>query len=537
MSLFERITTLLVGGSGRLATIDSAKAAPPPSPLAPVDLTDPGQVTAVMELAARIGEILLSSGTSNSDSKTQIHAVTSAYGLHYVHVDITMNTITLHTSIGTTRRTPINVFRVVRRMTTDFSKLSEVDRLIRSIQAGATPPEVAEKILDDITTSPASYGTVTAVLGWGLMGGSISVLLGGGILVAITATLTAILLITVNIFLDRRRLPVFFQNVFGGIIATVPAALIYEVASDLGTEILPSQIIASGIVVMLAGLTLVQSLQDGITGAPVTASARFFETLLYTGAIIAGVAIGIQASGLIGITLPPLEVIALPNFSSSTVKVAAGGLAAAGFAIACFAEWSSVVVSSITATAGSVFYYFIFLQLGLGEVFAASLAAVIIGLAGGLLARRFLIPPLITAVVGITPILPGLAVYRGMYASLNEQMLLGFTNIALALATACGLAAGVVLGEWVARRIRRPARFNPYRAFRAARRVSFVRLAGAANQSVKRLPRRVNRPFGPVPPAEAAHSGFHPGGGHLQAVAQEGVDKPGEAGELPGPSS
>ncbi|MGP6174574.1 threonine/serine exporter ThrE [Corynebacterium sp. A21] len=523
MSFFNRLGTLLTGSPGRLATIDSAKAAPPPSPLAPVDLTDPGQVTAVMELAARIGEILLSSGTSNSDSKTQIHTVTSAYGLHYAHVDITMNTITLHTSIGTTRRTPINVFRVVRNMTTDFSKLSEVDRLIRSIQAGATPPEVAEKILDDIATSPASYGLFTSILGWGLMGGAISVMLGGGWLVAVTATITAILLMSVNVLLARHRLPLFFQNVFGGIIATVPAAIIYAIASNLGMEILPSQIIASGIVVMLAGLTLVQSLQDGITGAPVTASARFFETLLYTGAIIAGVAIGIQCAGLLGIVLPPLEVIALPNFSSSTVRVISGGLAAAGFAIACYAEWSSVVVSSITAAAGSVFYYFVFLQIGLGGVFAASLSAVIIGLAGGLLARRFLIPPLITAVVGITPLLPGLAVYRGMYASLNEQMLVGFTNIALALATACGLAAGVVLGEWAARRIRRPALFKPYRAFRAARRVSFEKLSLAT--TAKRRPRRPVWDADTADPSTGAHSGGHPGGGAHQLPVPEDVDK------------
>ena len=130
------------------ATIDVVKAAPPPSPLAPVDLTDPGQVSGVMDIAARIGGILLSSGTSNSDAKEQIHAVASAYGLHYCHVDITLNTITVFTIVGTSNRAPISVFRVVRKLTIDFSKLSEVDRLIRSIQAGATPPELVVMQVD-----------------------------------------------------------------------------------------------------------------------------------------------------------------------------------------------------------------------------------------------------------------------------------------------------------------------------------------------------------------------------------------------------
>lgn len=476
----SRLGARLVRGHGRLSTVDAAKAAPPPSPLAPVNLTDPAQVAAALELAARIGEILLSSGTANGDTKTQIHAVTSAYGLHYTHVDITMNTITLHTSIGTTRRTPVNVFRVVRNMTTDFSKLSEVDRLIRSIQAGATPPEVAEKILDEITSTPASYGIITSILGWGLFGGSISVMLGGGFLVALTATLTSMLLMGVNAVLARHRLPQFFQNVLGGFIATVPAAIMYAVALEQGIAISPSQIIASGIIVLLAGLTLVQSLQDGITGAPVTASARFFETLLQTGAIVAGVAIGIQSSGLLGISLPPLETIAPANIQSAAVQTVCAGLASAGFAIACYAEWSSVWVSGLTGLAGAIFYNLVFIPAAFGEVFSAAASATVIGLAGGLMARRFLIPPLITAIAGITPMLPGLSVYRGMYASLNEQMLVGFTNLALALATACALAAGVVLGEWIARRIRRPRKFNPYRAFRAAGRASFRRLARAA---------------------------------------------------------
>lgn len=475
-TLFERIGSLFTG-TGRIATIDAARSAPPPSPLAPIDLTDYAQVAGVMDLAARIGDILLSSGTSNSDTKTQIHAVTSAYGLHYCHVDITMNTITIFTNIGTTKKTPVNVFRVVRSLSTDFSKLSEVDRLIRSIQAGATPPDVAEKILDELAATPPAYGTFTSIMGWGLFGGSIAVMLGGGVFVAIISSLTSMLIMMVNTWLSRHSLPYFFQNVFGGIIATMPAAIIYAVAARYGLQILPSQIIASGIVVLLAGLTLVQSLQDGITGAPVTASARFFETLLFTGGIVAGVGIGIQLSAVFGVTLPPLEAIAAPNFTSTTVRVISGGFAAAGFAIASYAEWSSVLLSGITGMAGSAFYYFLLLPMGVGSVIGSAVFAIIIGLAGGLLARRFLIPPLITAIAGITPFLPGLSVYRGMYAALNEQMLIGFTNIATALAIASGLAAGVVLGEWIARRLRRPPTLNPYRYFRAARRFSFQQVA------------------------------------------------------------
>lgn len=465
---------------GRISTVDAAKAAPPPSPLAPIDLTDHSQVAGVMNLAARIGDILLSSGTSNSDTKVQIQAVTAAYGLYYCHVDITLNTITIFTNIGVERKTPVSIFRVVHKLDTNFSKLSEVDRLIRSIQAGATPPEIAEKILDDLEQSPASYGFPTSLAGWALMGGAVAILLGGGWAVALMSFVTSGVIIGVATLLSRVGLPQFFQNVTGGFIATMPAAIAYSLALDYGLEIKPSQIIASGIIVLLAGLTLVQSLQDGITGAPVTASARFFETLLFTGGIVAGVGLGIQLSGAIGVMLPALETATAPNPASIAVRVVAGGVTAAAFAVGCYAEWSSVVIAGVTALVGSTIFYFM-MSLGTGGVVAAAGAATAIGFAGGLLARRFLIPPLIVAIAGITPMLPGLSIYRGMYAALSEQTLIGFTNIAVALATASALAAGVVFGEWFARKLRRPPRIRPYRALIKATQFSFQELRDTEN--------------------------------------------------------
>ena len=65
-SVFTVLRRLATGG-GRIATIDAAKAAPPPSPLAPVDLTDPAQVAGVMDLAARVGDCLLYTSPSPRD--------------------------------------------------------------------------------------------------------------------------------------------------------------------------------------------------------------------------------------------------------------------------------------------------------------------------------------------------------------------------------------------------------------------------------------------------------------------------------------
>lgn len=441
-----------------IATIDAVRAAPPPSPLAPIDLLDEVSIAEAMDVAARIGDLLLSSGTSNKDTIAQIRAVTSAYGLVHTQVDITLNTITLFHHIAE-ESAPLTVFRVVGRMSTDFSKLSAVDLLIRSIQAGATPPRAAGKLLDEITLTPTSYGTKISLLGWAGLAAATAIMVGGAALGAVVAAVVAAAITVMNNRLELRGLPLFFRALLSGVVTTVAAAALYSL-----TGISPSHVIAAVIIVMLARLSLVQSLQDGITGAPVTASARFFETTLMTGAIIAGVGAGIEISALLGHNLPPLESFLHSPTRGLAEPVIACAIASACFALACYAPWRSVMVSGLTAACGAIAYHLILTVEGLSVIVATTAAAVVVGLFGGLLARRFLIPPLITGIAGITPLLPGMAMYRGMYAGLNEQILLGMGSIALALSVAGALAAGSVFGEWVARRLRRPPRMSFYTA-------------------------------------------------------------------------
>ena len=481
---------MLRGSRQRVATIDAARTSPPPSVLAPVVLTDPTQVAAVMTIAARIGEILIANGTTSSDAIAQIRTVTSSYGLHYCHVDITVNTITMNTVIvGKEKRTPVTVFRVVTMMSENYHKLQEADRLIRSIRAGATRPEMAEKILEDIDRSPIPYRNTRFLAGWFVMGAAVSILLGGDWLMSLIGGITAFLIMGFNKILSRNSLPYFFHCVIGGFLATIPAAVFYDFSAHIGHTIVPSQVIASGIVVLLAGLTLVQSLLDGITGSPVTASARFFQTVLFTGGIVAGVAMGLHVSDVVGVSLPPIEtMLGKPSLDSVVWRILGGATAAGAFAVTCFAEKPAVFLSFITAGAGSAMYYLFLLPLGTGRFIATTACAIVIGLAGGLIARRYLISPVITAVAGVTPFLPGSGIYRGMYAVMNEQMVVGLTNIFMAIATCMALAGGVVFGEWIARRLRAPQTYLPYRALKRVGRMTFGSMAGVSRKRPRRNP-------------------------------------------------
>lgn len=446
------------------ATIDVA-AAPPLAPLAPVDLSDRGQVTGVLEIAARIGEILISAGSTNSDASDQVKAVTESFGLWFVHVDLTSNRIRLFANVSEDRRNPVTVVRVVAPAPQNFRKLMQVDRLIRDIHSGHASPLDAETRLDAIHRAPDPIGLPGVVASFAVMSGAVAFLLGGNIPVALISTIAGAVIIWMSAWLGKHGLPIFFQNTAGGIFVAFLAAITYDWGQYLGLSIRPSMVIATSIIVMVAGLTLVQAIQNGVTSAPITGTARLFDAIIITAGIVAGIAIGVSLAGSLGFSLPPVETVPVPNFASNTVRVLGSIFATSGFARACYADWPSVFISALTAACGSSLFYFVLIPQGVGDITGSTLTSVLIGLIGGFLGRRYLIPPLIISIAGITPLLPGSAIYRGLYGLLHDQILVGFSNLSYAIAIATALSSGVVFGEWIARRFRRPPSLDHYRRF------------------------------------------------------------------------
>ncbi len=439
----------------RQATIDTIDSgAIMVSPRAPIDFDDETAVTEVLDLATKIGAVLLDSGTAAIDTQEQIRYVAGIYGLESVDVDVTYNTIVVCARLGA-NRPPVTTMRQVYYRSMDFTRLAQTDRLVRRIRNTALRPATAHRIVDDIITAPHPYPHWVATIAWGVMASGISVFLGGRLVVGIIALLTTMVVVLANRALNRIGTPLFFQQVVGGFVAVVPAALAYAAAPRFGIELVPSQIIASGIIVLLSGLSLVGSVEDAITGAPITGVARFFELLLMTGGIIAGVSMAIRLLEATGIFLPTITTTTDFGFVDGPVRVVAGGVAAAAFALASYAELRALPVAFIAGALG-VAVVVVASGLSAGIIIASSIAATATGLFGGLLARRALTPPLVVAVAGITPLLPGLALYRGLYGILNSQSLAGFTSLASAFAVGCALAAGVTLGEFVARALRRP---------------------------------------------------------------------------------
>ena len=91
----------------------------------------------------------------------------------------------------------------------------------------------------------------------------------------------------------------------------------------------------------------------------------------------------------------------------------------------------------------------------LGRTWGSAAAAVTIGAVCYLVAGRFRVPPLVVVVPAIIPLLPGLDIYRGLALFAEGQD--GVLQLAAAVGTAIALAAGVILGQYLAQPLKREA--------------------------------------------------------------------------------
>jgi uncharacterized membrane protein YjjP (DUF1212 family) len=398
---------------------------------------------AALALALRIGESMLAIGASAADVTATVLRAAAAYGLTSCQVDVTFTSLVV--SYDRENALPLTAMRTVRTRGMDYTRLQGITDLARAVGTGDLDIEEAHRRLDRVVSAPPTYRRTVHALGWSGVAGSMGILLGGGWLVALIAAVTTAVIAQSMRVLDRRGLPLFFQQVAGAAVATGVAVLL--VAWDV--DVRSSLVVAAGIVVLLAGLSLVGAAEDAISGFPVTAGARAFEVVTLTAGIVVGIAGVLDLAQRAQI---PLDVV--PD-SPSTAPFAVGLAASAGIAgFWALASQARPRAIGLAAMAGALAWttFWAASGLGSGPVVASGIAAVAIGFCGELLTERLRIPPMLVAVCGIVPLLPGLAIYQGLFAIVvDADFQGGLGSLVGASAVGLALASGVTLGEYLGR--------------------------------------------------------------------------------------
>jgi uncharacterized membrane protein YjjP (DUF1212 family) len=402
-----------------------------------------------LDLALRVGEVLLSSGAGAADVTATMWSVVHACGLRGVDIDVTFTVLTMSHQASFDEPALIQV-RHVRHRDIDYEDLTLVDHIVRDLIRGDIDRDEARNRLARVVSSGHRLPRWAATLGYGLMGGGVGLLLGGDLLVIAIAFLSAVAIDMLMRAMSRRRLPSFYQQVAGGLLATLIA--VGAAASDLDVD--PSFVVTVGIIMLLAGIGFMGAIQDALTGFPLTAGARLLEALLATAGIIAGVSGGLTVGRMLGVNLGRLDP-GVTSLSEAGAVVVGAAVCAAAFAFACYSP--SRALAPIAVVAGGAALVSVVMEgSGFGRAWSSATAAVLIGLVSYSLAAWVRVPPLVIVVSAIVPLLPGLSIYRGL--SLMAAGGNGILSLVGAAAIAIALASGVILGEYAAQPLHREAR-------------------------------------------------------------------------------
>ncbi|GAB2601624.1 threonine/serine exporter family protein [Pseudactinotalea suaedae] len=409
----------------------------------------------VLDVVLRTGEALLGTGAGVADVTVAMQRMAAGLGMSGCQIDITFNSITISLDREDGALTRVRVLEV---RTSDYSRLAEVLELVDDVAAGHVALTDAIARLDAIVAAPHPYRRWVVTAALGLMAAGVAVLLGGGWQVAGLAALTTGVIDRALRFLRHRGLPYLFQQAVGSAIATAVAVVLLWGVGRMGWDIAvlpPSLVVASGIVVLLAGLSLVGAAQDAISGFPLTAAGRSFEVALLTLGIVIGVGVVLDVGARMGV---PLSISDLDAFAPPlAVQIAGAAVVSGSFAVASYTRMRTVPLVALIGGVGTAVNGTL-AAVGVGPAARAFAAALVVGVLAGVLARRRTAPAMVLTVCGITPMLPGLAIYGAMYAIVESGSTLSGATLTLqAVAVGIALAAGVSLGDFVARTTRAQA--------------------------------------------------------------------------------
>lgn len=421
-----------------------------------------------LDLALRVGEILLASGAGAADVAAQMSNVAYACGLRRATGDVTFTEIAM-TYQATPDEPSMVQIRHVRHREIDYGDLTLVDHLVRDLIEGRIDRDEARARIARITSTGHAMPRWARTLGWGVMGGGVGVMLGGSPLLIGVAAIAAMGVDLIQRRMSRAQLPTFYQQVAGGLFATLLATGL----AALNTDLVPSRVVTACIIQLLAGVSFMGAIQDALTGYPLTAGARILEAMLATAGIIAGVSGGLTVADMAGVSLGRLNPGA-SALSDIPWLIVGGAVTAAAFAFSSYSPIRSLLpIGAIGGLAMGV--YGLLDERGLGAAWSSATAALVIGLLAYGAAARVRVPALTVVVPAVVPMLPGLAIYRGL--SLIAEAggsARGLVSLMNAAAIAISLSAGVILGEYVAQPVGREAR-------RLERRLAGPRMVGPAS--------------------------------------------------------
>ncbi|MEL4357716.1 MULTISPECIES: threonine/serine ThrE exporter family protein [unclassified Luteococcus] len=412
-----------------------------------VDVPD-GRARAITELAVRVGELALRSGSSAARTEALIRRVSQAFGLP-VQLDVTYSRILLsYEPLGAA--TPITIMRSVASTQIDYDRLERVENLVTLVRRGELDVETATARLNHLVAAPYAHPRWFGRLAACLLGATIALLIGGNGTDMAVGAVSTLLVDEARQQLERWSPGSFFTTAVCAAIPTTLAVLALAVQRWIPSWVPPmdpSLVIAAGMVSLLAGMGTVAAAGDAIDGSFLGAGARTVEVVVTTGGIVLGLVTTLWLARVLGVTTQ-LEPGASQN-PNHLSQLVCSALVALAFGVRFTMRAKALAIT----TALGLLLWTSYLAAGWAtgsHPARVAIAALVVGFVARMLVHWLHTPLVALTSTAVAALMPGVMLYRGVFAITDENpvdatwLLLGSTYVAI------GLAAGTSFGAMLA---------------------------------------------------------------------------------------
>ncbi|MCC5953992.1 MAG: threonine/serine exporter family protein [Acidimicrobiia bacterium] len=399
----------------------------------------------LMTLMLKAGEVMLRSGMAVSDCTSMLVRLARAFGYDRCEVIVELNTITLSYLPASSAEGLDDAVTLVHTVDVDVSHVYRVEalaRLVGRVEDGELELTEAGEELERLAHSSSPYprwlvevAAVLSVAGW-------VVFAGGAVVAVLVAMVGAVLARPLLLAARSITLPEAFVTALG---ATVAVGVPYA-AAGAGLDFALNPAIIAGLYPLLPGGALVASVSDGIAGNLMSSIARGLQAFI--------VAVGVAGGVLVALAVVTEFAVEVPDTRPARWHPGVTALAAA-LAVGALGVAREVPARAIAPIAGlGAVAYLITAEAvptDLGRSVAAGLGGFVLGAGAHVVAQLQRSVGTVYTTNAVLVLVPGTTLYLAMVGFARGVNEAGLEFTITALSISLGIAAGITIGESLAR--------------------------------------------------------------------------------------
>jgi uncharacterized membrane protein YjjP (DUF1212 family) len=389
----------------------------------------PDASTEVLLRFARVGH---DAGYSTEELEDRVLALADSFGLAGTQVSATPTLVDVSVGSLPTQRT--YALRV-RPGAVHLDSIARLDRLVQDVIDGQSDAGAALTALADVESGPLERPWPVLLAAYGLAGAALTPVLGGGWREAAGAAFVGLVVGAIAIPASRTARTESLVAPIVAAAASFTAALLVE----LGLRASPDLVTLAALVTFLPGMTLTIGMRELATEHLQSGVANTASALVQLLGLVFGVGIGRSiATSWFG-AAPQIA----PDTSFDALQLLAAIAAGVAFTVTLRAQRRDVLIMCSAAVlalaaneAGSIL---------VGKQAAVFVAALTVGLAGGVVGSLLRRSPLVFIVPGILMLVPGSAGFNSVLQLLANQTVSGITAGFDTFVTAASIAYGLMM--------------------------------------------------------------------------------------------